>query len=226
MSDTGAAAKVAALATVHAGIAEYYTSKVTRFGATPPGVDWTCVPTQELRFVQLLKICPSANPLSINDLGCGYGALLAYLQRRHPDRQLDYLGIDLSAAMIRRARGLWRGLAQTRFIIGHAIPRVADFTIASGIFNVQLDQSRNDWELFIAETCRHMHEGSTLGYAVNFVRTPPAGHPIRQGLYTTEPALWANYCAEQFGAVTEIIDGYGLREFTLLVRRPASRRGS
>ena len=62
------------LAAVHTGISDYYTAKIRKFGATPLGVDWTCLPTQELRFVQLLKVCDFTSPLSLNDLGCGYGA--------------------------------------------------------------------------------------------------------------------------------------------------------
>jgi SAM-dependent methyltransferase len=207
------------LGVLHAGIAAYYTDKVTRFGATPLGVDWTCVATQEMRFVQLLKLCDLPGPFSLDDLGCGYGALVAYLGWRHPAYMIDYVGIDLSAAMIRRARRLWRGRPGVRFVEGRASPRIADYTVASGIFNVQLDQPRAAWEHFIADTLQRMHLTSVRGFAVNFETAPADGRPVRRGLYTTEPARWAGHCAREFGATTEVIDGYGLREFTLLVRR-------
>ncbi len=207
------------LLAIRAGIAAYYTAKVTTFGATPLGVDWTCVPTQELRFVQLLKLCDFTMPFSLNDLGCGYGALITYLDRRHRDCSIDYVGVDLSAAMVRRARRLWRGRSGVRFARGHAIPRIADYSIASGIFNVQLQQPRGAWEAFIAETLQQLHRTSARGFAVNFVASPRRGKPIRTVLYGTQPERWAGYCAARFGAATEVIDGYGLREFTLLVRR-------
>jgi len=66
------------LAAVRAGISDYYTARIRKFGATPLGVDWTCQPTQELRFVQLLTVCDFASAFSLNDLGCGYGALLSF----------------------------------------------------------------------------------------------------------------------------------------------------
>jgi hypothetical protein len=37
----------------HTEIASCYLAKVSRFGAAPLGVDWTCQATQEMRFVQL-----------------------------------------------------------------------------------------------------------------------------------------------------------------------------
>jgi SAM-dependent methyltransferase len=207
------------LAAVHAGIAGYYTGKIAKFGATPLGVDWTCVPTQELRFVQLLKLCDFTSPLSLNDLGCGYGALLSYLDWRHAGCTIDYLGVDLSQGMLRRARRLWRNRPNVSFVHGHASPRLADYSIASGIFNVQTSQPRDVWERFIAATLDQLHQTSRRGFSVNFMRAPTAGTPDREGVYSTEPERWAQHCAAQFAAPTKVIDGYGLREFTLIVRR-------
>jgi SAM-dependent methyltransferase len=207
------------LAPVRAGIASYYSAKVAKFGATPLGVDWSCVPTQELRFVKLLKLCDFSSPFSCNDLGCGYGALIAYLDQRHADCAIDYVGIDLSEAMLRRARRLWRNRANVSFVLGHANPRVADYSIASGIFNVQLDQPLAIWERFVAETLDQLHRTSSRGFAVNFMKAPAGGKPDRKGLYSTQPDRWARYCADRFGSAAEVLDNYGLREYTLIVRR-------
>ncbi|MBV9559284.1 MAG: methyltransferase [Bradyrhizobium sp.] len=206
------------LATVHAGISDYYSAKVRKFGTTPPGVDWTCLPTQELRFVQLLRMCDVTSPFSLNDLGCGYGALLSYLDRYHPASRIDYLGIDLSPAMLRRARRLWHNRANVAFAQGSFSQRLADYSVASGIFNVQQDQPRDVWERFVAVTLRRLHGTSRRGFAVNFI---DAGSVARDGIYSAEPAQWSRYCIRELGATTEIIDGYGLREFTLVVRRAA-----
>ena len=56
------------LGALHRMVAGYYTDKVTRHGPTPLGVDWSCLPTQEMRFVQLLKLCDFSQPLSLNDI--------------------------------------------------------------------------------------------------------------------------------------------------------------
>ena len=205
---------------IYAEISRYYTDKVTQFGATPLGVDWTCVPTQQLRFVQLLKLCDFTRSFSLNDLGCGYGALLAYLDWRHAECTVDYTGVDLSAALIAHAHQLWRGRPRVRFAPGHRCSNVADYSIASGIFNVQLEQPLEVWEAFVRSSLAHLHSSSRVGFAVNFMLEPDAGQRARAGLYVTTPSRWASYCAEQFAATTEIIRDYGLREFTLVVRRP------
>jgi hypothetical protein len=89
-----------------AEVRDYYTSKVARHGPTPAGVDWPCARTQELRFAQLLRLCDFSAPFALNDLGCGYGALLAFLGRCHRGKQENYLGMDLSELMIRHASPL------------------------------------------------------------------------------------------------------------------------
>jgi SAM-dependent methyltransferase len=205
------------LGPVHARIEAYYADKVARHGATPRGVDWTCIATQELRFVQLLKLCDFSRPFSLNDVGCGYGALTGFLGRRHPVTEVDYLGIDLSRAMISRARRRNRGIAGRRFVVGSDIPRVADYTVASGVMNVMLDHPRALWEEFVADTLRRMRASSRCGFAVNFMAEKP-DRSETAGLYRTDPRQWASFCRQTLGCAVEIVDGYGMREFTVLVR--------
>ncbi|MET4038358.1 SAM-dependent methyltransferase [Bradyrhizobium sp. RT6a] len=203
---------------IYSGIAAYYSASAKKFGPTPLGVDWTCQATQEMRFVQLLKLCDFSSAFSLNDLGCGYGALVSYLGRRHLHPPIDYLGIDVSASMVRQARQLWDGRARVTFVHGHIVPRTADYALASGIFNVELGQPREEWEKFIRESLDNLHETSRRGFAVNFMKRL-GGIPGREGLYYAEPAEWARYCANRFGAATELCEDYGMREFTLIVRK-------
>jgi SAM-dependent methyltransferase len=207
------------LAKLYASVERYYAGKVSKHGATPLGVDWSCVPTQELRFIELLKLCSFFDRCSLNDVGCGYGALLTYLGKRYPNADVDYLGIDLSSAMIRRAKRLWRHHRGARFIVGNLSPRVADYSIASGIFNVKLDQPLDRWEHFVAKTLTDMQATSRRGFAVNFKAPQVAGRFCESGLYRTSPKQWARYCAQVLGSSVEVTTGYGLREFTLLVRK-------
>ena len=84
----------------------------------------------------------SSQPFSLNDIGCGYGALLSYLKKRHRRASIDYLGVDLSAAMITHAKRLFGDRPLTTFEAACHGTRVADYSVASGIFNVKLDQPR------------------------------------------------------------------------------------
>lgn len=205
---------------VHADIERYYTQKVLTHGATAHGVDWTCQPTQELRFVQLLKLCNFRQAFTLNDIGCGYGALLAFLAKRHRHANVDYLGTDLSRAMIDRVKPPRRSMGRSQFIVTSDIPRVADYSVASGIFNVKLMQPADQWDLFIKSTMAKMNAASRLGFAVNFLVPPEPDMQAIPELYHSSPETWVRYCENQFGTKVELLEQYGMREFTLLVRKP------
>jgi len=214
------------LGSICAGVDAYYSQQVARHGATPLGVDWSCQATQALRFVQLLKVCDFSSPLTLNDVGCGYGALVPFLAARHPGCEIDYLGVDLSRAMISRARRRFGGMRH-RFMVGAKIPRIADYSVASGIMNVNVGYARRTWEGFVATMLRRLHETSRCGFSVNFMLAPHDADPDDDveddagatRLYRTVPEVWRRFCEREFGCAVEVIGNYGMKEFTLLVRR-------
>lgn len=208
---------VAAWDRICARVEAYYAAKLARHGATAPGVDWSCMATQWLRFVQLLKVCDFTRPFSLNDLGCGYGALAAFLPRRYPTASIDYLGIDLCPAMVRRARRRHRGEPHIKFTVGRGCPRQADYTVASGVMNVMLGFPLRLWGDYVRSIILDMHRNSRCGFAVNFLSVATPGAPPEQ-LYCPAPEMWRRFCAEELGCSVDLLCDYRLGEFTLLAR--------
>lgn len=217
-------APVAGPAAARAAVGEYYSQKLRRHGATPAGADWASAMGQDLRFALLLRLCDFSAPFSLNDVGCGYGALLDYLQRHHtgPGSRsgsgIDYLGVDISAAMVACAAQRWRDRAGTRFVEGSKAPRTADYAVASGIFNVVPPGAATGWAEVVASTLSEMHATARHGFAVNFIRAAP-GTSDRPGLYQTQPGPWIAYCEGTMDAAVTLVQTHALGEFTLLVRR-------
>lgn len=201
-------------------VAAYYTGKLAEHGTTPLGVDWSCQATQWMRFVQLLKLCRFDDPVSLNDLGCGYGELASFLRQRYPQARIDYLGIDLSPAMVRRARRRHRGQPTTRFDVGRNCQRQADYSVASGIMNVMLGFPLPLWEDFVRRILLDMYRSSRRGFAVNFCISRRSDLRPDE-LYCSPPDPWVRYCEDELGCSVEVITDYGLREYTLLIRRDA-----
>jgi SAM-dependent methyltransferase len=185
------------------------------------GVDWSCQATQCLRFVQLLKICDFSIAFSLNDIGCGYGALAAFLAARHPKSKIDYLGVDLSRAMIQRARRRHTG-PDRRFSTRTTGFRIADYSVASGIMNVSLGHSRATWEGFVARTLAQMRRTSRVGFSVNFFAettfSRASADQSADDLYRTSPERWTRYCEDELDCSVRTVADYGMKEFTLLAR--------
>lgn len=187
-------------------------------GPTAAGADWSCEATQELRFEQLLRFPALRRGGTINDVGCGWGALFGHLRHRGPRSALDYLGIDISAEMIRHARRCWADQPAAKFRVASRSPRVADFSVASGTFNVKLDAAREPWEESVRDTLEAMARTSSLGLAVNFLASGPAHLAQAPQLYRTDPEPWIAYLRDTLAMRVELVAGYGLNEFTLLAR--------
>jgi SAM-dependent methyltransferase len=202
-------------------IERYYTAKVRRHGATPPGVDWASDLGQRLRFVQLLKVIGDwRQPLSLHDLGCGYGALLDHLAKCHHQARVRYVGSDVSEEMIRHARGRASACGEPEFVVAASELPLADYSIASGVFNVKLDHPVPAWERHVAGTLCALRASSRRGFSVNFLaphalRARPDAAPF---LYGPPPEQWLAYSRDTLACEAELLTGYGLPEYTLLVR--------
>ena len=199
-------------------VADYYSGKVRAHGATPRGVDCNGADGQQLRFDNLLRILPVAPvATSLDDYGCGYGALLDHL-RAIGRPAVDYLGLDVSDPMIIEARGRHPEDA-ARFQHGAGSPRRADFAVASGIFNVRLEASDADWAKHIVTTLDTMAAATTRGFAFNCL-TSYSDPPKRQAyLYYGDPCHYFDLCKRRYSRNVALLHDYDLYEFTLLVRK-------
>lgn len=197
--------------------AKYYSSKLKRHGTTSLGVDWDSRITQKLRFVQLLKVVDFDQARSLNDFGCGYGALLAHLEESYPGTAIAYRGIDVSQTMIEAALGLWSLNPSATFAVGATCDRLADYSVASGVFNVRQGCPIDHWEDYVTSILIDLRSNSRLGFSVNFM-LPGQGAPFDWALYGSRPEPWIEFGAAELGCSMELISDYGLGEFTLLAR--------
>ena len=101
--------------------------------------------------------------------------------------------------------------------MGRNVLESADYVVGSGIMNVMVGFSLLTWERFVSTMLLDMHRMSRVGFAVNFLKKP--GQQSQPGqLYCTTPGKWARFCEQELGRSIEILDDYGLQEFTLLAR--------
>lgn len=198
-------------------IAGYYTSKLAQYGETPEGVDWNSEESQLLRFEQLCKIIEGPGTFSLNDIGCGYGALFDFLSEKFPT--LSYLGVDVSDTMIRAANKRHQHNSQARFITTAVPDKLADYCIASGIFNVRLGRTNAEWEGYLEATLDVLDRSSHLGFAFNALTSFSDEDKMREYLYYADPCVLFDFCKRRYSRQVALLHDYGLYEFTILVRK-------
>jgi cyclopropane fatty-acyl-phospholipid synthase-like methyltransferase len=198
-------------------VADYYSKKLVEYGESARGVDWNGGESQELRFEQLCKIIDGRSKFSLNDLGCGYGALHDFLVGRYPG--FFYSGIDVSESMIRSAEQRYQGIHQARFVLSSQPDLAADYGVASGIFNVRLGRSDVEWRDYIEATLDSLDRTSRLGFSFNCLTSYSDTEKMRDYLYYADPCTLFDYCKRHYSSNVALLHDYGLHEFTILVRK-------
>jgi SAM-dependent methyltransferase len=199
-------------------VARYYGQRVTAFGATARGADWNSEASQALRFDQLLARLPVAAGDTVNDYGCGYGALALHLAARglHVAR---YTGFDVAPQMLTAAGEALDVPFAVELVSDPAALAPADITVASGIFNVRLTTPEGEWKAYVLDTLAHIASVSVRGCACNFLTSYSDADRMRPDLYYADPSLIFDHCKHHFGREVALLHDYGLFEFTIAVRK-------
>ncbi len=180
-------------------------------------MDWNSEDSQALRFAQLCRVLRDKGPFSINDIGCGYGELRDFLERE--GHEADYLGVDIAPAMVAAARARAGRAARTRFAEGAQPGRVADFAVASGIFNVRLAVPDAEWRAHLLATLDGLDACSRRGFAFNCLTSYSDPERMRADLYYADPLPLFDHCKRRYSRQVALLHDYGLYEFTLIVRK-------
>ena len=153
----------------------------------------------------------------MNDLGCGYGALCAFLLKKK--KHFFYSGVDFSEKMIQIANRVHRRKNCCFKVGGASALDMADYTVASGIFNVRMNFGRAEWEKHVFSSISSMDRASRKGFAFNVLSSYSDRHRMRKDLYYADPALYFDHCKRKYSKNVALLHDYGLYEFTLIVRK-------
>lgn len=207
-------------------VREYYDAIIAEHGPVPQGVGWRNKESQYLKFEQLYRIVDKPQtPFSINELGCGYGAFVDFLDEKQA--RATYLGHDISPQMIDAARAhLEGGRRSVRWSLHLNEPMTpADYTITSGIFNANIGENgaaidKDEWEKYILATLDEMNDKSLFGFSFN-MQTTYSDYFTQY--YYGDPCFYFDHCMKRYSRHVALLHDYKLFDFTILVTK--ERRG-
>jgi SAM-dependent methyltransferase len=196
-------------------IADLYSGSLAEHGAEAKGVGWGDETSHKVRFDRLLRCMDEEVPArpTFNDLGCGYGALYAYLVE-HGVTPGGYRGHDISEAMLGEARKRVTA-PEAVFVATATLDKPADYSIASGIFNVRFERTDEEWLAVILETLRNMNAFSARGFSFNLLTT--YADYRREHLYYGDPCFFFDHCKREFSKRVALHHDTQLFEWTVTV---------
>jgi SAM-dependent methyltransferase len=194
----------------------YYSDKIKNHGISAKGVDWNSATSQELRFDILLEVLPKIESFSLLDYGCGYGALLEYLEKRYSS--FDYLGFDISEEMLSRAKQYYSQKQSAKWQSA-LNEELFDYTIASGIFNVKQNQKDATWKEYVNDIIIDLSKKSKKGFAFNMLTSYSDKEYMKEYLFYGDPTYYFDFCKKNFSKYVSLVHDYPLYEFTIIVKK-------
>tara|TARA_Y100001968_G_C19251745_1_gene664774 strand:+ start:319 stop:936 length:618 start_codon:yes stop_codon:yes gene_type:complete len=198
-------------------VKDYYTDKLKQHGPTAAGVDWNSLRSQIERFDQLNKLLPRDREFTLCDIGCGYGALLNYLRTKH--NRFKYEGVDISCQMLNAAKVIFYNSPNVFWTEGTEPSQKVDYCLASGIFNVRLETSEEQWQRYLMDSLSMMNKNSYLGYAFNCLSTYSEKKFQRKDLFYCNPLTLFDFCKKEHSKNVSLLHDYNMYEFTIIVRK-------
>jgi SAM-dependent methyltransferase len=198
-------------------VEKLYTDSLKEHGVDSKAVGWTNDDGQLLRFDKLVELIEQKDEkFTVNDLGCGYGALRSYFEKNNFNISM-YNGYDISKDMLDKARELSGNSSRVNFVKHSELHTKADYSFISGIFNVKFDSNDDMWEEFIKNTLVNVNENSIKGFAFNSL-TSYVDYK-ESHLYYADPMYFFDFCKKNFSKKVSLLHDYDLWEWTIIVKK-------
>lgn len=150
---------------------KFFSNLFKKHGFSPKTLHWISKDTQNIRYLELLKIfimCDIPMRTKILDFGCGLGHLYKFLKDNNftSEWQIDYTGIDLNEKLIDETK---KQFPETIFKVknDYIYNDNFDFIFCSGIFNLKFSDDF-DIESYYKTELKKLFNIANLGAAVNF----------------------------------------------------------
>ena len=176
-----------------------YEERLAALGPAPKGVFWRNQSTQIARFDALLDLVTTVTPAentSIADIGCGYGAMLEFLQKTQHYQRFHYLGVDINRAMINSCKQRFPEQEQL-FFVGKQPPLHVDFCVFSGTFNLCHTMDTSLWRDYIFANLQSCWKRSRNGLVLNLLCAPQT--QIKNQIFYTERQTFIANASRVFG---------------------------
>ena len=200
-------------------VAVIYEKRFERYGANPRGVYWRNAERQQLRFEVLAGILDDlagSATITVNDLGCGYGAFFPFLTALPGIRIARFIGYDIAEGIVEAARQRQPD-PRAEFVQSMVATHVADYSFASGTFNMKDTADERMWSRYVKASLEHLWSRTRKGLAFNMLSR--ADRHKQRGLYYADANDYLDFCRRALSPRVSLRDNLPLADWTLYVRR-------
>ncbi len=211
------AAGTSDLPPVLAPVSRSFSRTIRKYGPRAKGVGWSNADWQLRRFQIFAGLFAyEKTGLTINDLGCGYGAMFEAYRDLPQLLGGRYVGYDISPHMLDEAR---KRISDPRaeFILSHEATEEADYSFVSGSYNICMEANEREWLGYVFGNLEQLWSKTRTGLAFNML---DRGTPEKaKTLYYADRRVFLDFCQKALSPKARLFDGYSDTEWTIFVRR-------
>jgi SAM-dependent methyltransferase len=191
-------------------IVKFYTGKFNKHGKSIKSIGWSNKKDQNLRFKKIFSGIDYANK-TILDVGCGFGDLFFFLNKKNKDNNFKYTGVDITPHFANVAKERLKFTNSTVYcgeILN--INKKFDIVIASGSMSYKFKGSKNKNLLLIEK----MFKISKNVLSINFMSSY-SDYKLSKNLHYKPEEMFK--FAKKLSPKVNLIHDYNLYEFTLQI---------
>ena len=167
-------------------------------------------------FAGLIAHLGEDQPISVNDLGCGYGPMFDTFCQLPALKNGRYRGYDISPEMIKAARARVSDTRAT-FRVGHAASEISDYSFVSGTYNMKMYAADGEWQAMVEESLKHLFSMTRIGLGFNMLSIHNrAREPT---LYYGDPDLYLKFCQRHLSLNSRLVEVLSPHEFVIFAMR-------
>jgi SAM-dependent methyltransferase len=200
-------------------VIEAFDKSIAKYGSNPKSAFWRNAEWQRKRYEILSALFSEEDRqggITINDFGCGYGAFFNYLKEFPVMEDSQYIGIDISSAMIEQAK---TNITDTRarFQRDLIATEIADYTFVCGTYNMNMEADETEWTNFIKASLAQLWSKTTKGLAFNLLRSDTTEK--FNSLYYADLEEFLYFCRNTLSPKIEYANDSPLPDWTIFIRR-------
>jgi len=196
-------------------VARIFGRSVEVYGPEHKALAWTD-PERMLRrfqiFAGLISHLGEDQPISVNDLGCGYAPMFDSFGDLPALKNGRYYGYDISPEMVKMAK---KRIPDPRceFILSHTATHQADYSFVSGTYNMKMYAGDGEWTRMVEESLAHLWSQTRIGLGFNMLSTDNPGR--ENTLYYGDPKHYLDFCRRELSINAQLVDRLSPREFVI-----------
>ena len=200
-----------------APVARTFSRGLQAFGTHHKALAWHDAERMERRFQifrGLIADIPAERAITVNDHGCGYGAMFEAF--RNVPALTRYHGTDISPEMVAAARQRV-GDPRASFEVSHVATQDADYSFVSGTWNMKMWADDVEWRVLVLANLAHLWSRTRVALGFNMLSTR---NPVREPtLYYADPEDVLGFCRRELTTNLRTVDRLEPSEFVAFLLR-------